>query len=182
MGMLVLSDIFCTFSRNTKLPNFGNIFREKYSSYFYKQGVIWKVIQFRKFSRQLFHLSVSSLFRVSLYISPKKFPKKWIFSKNKHLIDKNWQENLDIWLNNNPQSIRPIAVSYLAKKIQTSKNLGNFQQIKKYIRNIPILFKAMEKVHQSLVFVVLAVKHSIATSFWCCCYFSERVKYPTELP
>ena len=148
MGMLVLSDIFCTFSRNTKLPNFGNhrliktqighardfawyrgqrpspacvtardsvtractdsraqkplqlrdksatlsrawfvivrhldyilitragdgrwpryqvkslacpgcvgnIFREKYSSYFYKQGVIWKVIQFRKFSRQL---------------------------------------------------------------------------------------------------------------------------------
>ena len=40
MGMLVLSDIFCTFSRNTKLPNFGNIFREKYSSYFYKQGVI----------------------------------------------------------------------------------------------------------------------------------------------
>ena len=24
MGMLVLSDIFCTFSRNTKLPNFGN--------------------------------------------------------------------------------------------------------------------------------------------------------------
>ena len=25
MGMLVLSDIFCTFSRNTKLPNFGNI-------------------------------------------------------------------------------------------------------------------------------------------------------------
>ena len=54
MGMLVLSDIFCTFSRNTKLTNFGNIFREKYSSYFYKQGVIWKVIQFRKFSRQLF--------------------------------------------------------------------------------------------------------------------------------
>ena len=46
MGMLVLSDIFYTFSRNTKLPNFGNIFREKYSSYFYKQGVIWKVIQF----------------------------------------------------------------------------------------------------------------------------------------
>ena len=41
MGMLVLSDIFCTFSRNTKLPNFGNIFREKYSSYFYKQGVIY---------------------------------------------------------------------------------------------------------------------------------------------
>ena len=40
MGMLVLSDIFCTFSRNTKLLNFGNIFREKYSSYFYKQGVI----------------------------------------------------------------------------------------------------------------------------------------------
>ena len=40
MGMLVLSDIFCTFSRNTKLSNFGNIFREKYSSYFYKQGVI----------------------------------------------------------------------------------------------------------------------------------------------
>ena len=54
MGMLVLSDIFCTFSRNTKLPNFGNIFREKYSSYFYKQGVILKVIQFRKFSLQLF--------------------------------------------------------------------------------------------------------------------------------
>ena len=48
MGVLVLSDIFCTFSRNTKLPNFGNIFREKYSSYFYKQGVIWKVIQFKK--------------------------------------------------------------------------------------------------------------------------------------
>ena len=40
MGMLVLSDIFCTFSRNTKLLNFGNIFRGKYSSYFYKQGVI----------------------------------------------------------------------------------------------------------------------------------------------
>ena len=38
MGMLVLSDIFCTFSRNTKLPNFGNILREKYSSFFYKQG------------------------------------------------------------------------------------------------------------------------------------------------
>ena len=38
MGMLVLSDIFRIFSRNTKLPNFGNIFREKYSSYFYKQG------------------------------------------------------------------------------------------------------------------------------------------------
>ena len=61
--------------------------------------------------------------------------------------------------------MRPIAVSYLAKKIQTSKNLGNFQQIKKYIRNIRVLFRAMEKVHQSLVFVVLAVKHSIATSF-----------------
>ena len=102
MGMLVLSDIFCTFSRNTKLPNFGNIFREKYSSYFYKQGVIWKVIQFRKFSRSFFHLSVSSLFFVSLYISPKKFPKKWNFSRSKHLIDKNWWENLDIWLNNNP--------------------------------------------------------------------------------
>ena len=40
MGMLVLSDIFCTFSRNTKLPNFGNISREKYSSNVYKQGVI----------------------------------------------------------------------------------------------------------------------------------------------
>ena len=113
MGMLVLSDIFCTFSRNTELPNFGNIFREKYSSYFYKQGVIWKVIQFREFSYQLFHLRVSSLFCGSLYISPKKFPKKWNFSKSKHLIDEYWRENLDIWLNNNPQSIRPIAVSLL---------------------------------------------------------------------
>ena len=112
MGMLVLSDIFCTFSRNTKLPNFGNIFREKYRSYFYKQGVIWKVIQFRK----CFHLIVSSLFCVSLYISPKKFPKNDFFSKNKHLIDKIWQVNLDIWLNNNPPSIRSIAVSYFAKK------------------------------------------------------------------
>ena len=44
MGILVLSKIFCIFSRNTKLPNFVNIFREKYSSDFYKQGVIWKVI------------------------------------------------------------------------------------------------------------------------------------------
>ena len=58
MGMLVLSDIFYTFSRNTKLPNFGNIFREQYSSYFYKQGVIWKVIQLRKFSHQLFFIYV----------------------------------------------------------------------------------------------------------------------------
>ena len=58
-----------------------------------------------------------------------------------------------------------MAVSYLAKKIKTSKNLGNFQQIKKYIRNIQILFKAMEKVHQSLVSLVLAGKHSISTSF-----------------
>ena len=83
MGMLVLSDIFCTFSRNTKLPNFGNIFREKYSSYFYKQGVIWKVIQFKKYSHRLFffHLSVSSLFCVSLYISPKKSLKNEIFQK-----------------------------------------------------------------------------------------------------
>ena len=40
------------------------------------------------------------------------------FFQSKHLIDKNWQENLDIWLNNNPQSISPIAVSYLAKKIK----------------------------------------------------------------
>ena len=64
-----------------------------------------------------------------------------------------------------PLSIRPIAASYLAKKIKTSKNLGKFQQIKKYIRNIQILFKAMEKVHQSLVFLVLEVKHSIATFF-----------------
>ena len=102
MGMLVFSDIFCTFSRNTKLPNFGNIFREKYSSHFYKQGVIWKVINLENSLASFFHLSVSSLFCVSLYISPKKFPKKWKFPKSKHLIDKNWQENLDIWLNNNP--------------------------------------------------------------------------------
>ena len=54
MGMLVLSNIFCIFSRNTKLSNFVNIFREKYISNFYKQGVIWKVIQFRKLSCQLF--------------------------------------------------------------------------------------------------------------------------------
>ena len=70
------------------LKYFGNIFIEKYSYYFYKQGVIWKVIQFRKFSRQLFSFNVSSLFCGSLYISPKKFPKKWNFSKSKHLIDK----------------------------------------------------------------------------------------------
>ena len=31
--MLVLSNIFCIFSRNTKLPKFVNIFREKYSSF-----------------------------------------------------------------------------------------------------------------------------------------------------
>ena len=30
------------------------LFNEKCISYFYKQDVIWKVIQFRKFSRQLF--------------------------------------------------------------------------------------------------------------------------------
>ena len=76
MGMLVLSDIFCTFSRNTKLPNFRNIFREKYSSYFYKQGVIWKVIQLKNSLASFFHLHVSSLFYVSLYICPKK----WNFS------------------------------------------------------------------------------------------------------
>ena len=34
MGMVVLSDNFGTFSRNTLLPNFGNFFREKYNSYF----------------------------------------------------------------------------------------------------------------------------------------------------
>ena len=62
MGILVLSNIFCIFSRNTKLPNFVNIFREKYSSNFYKQGVIWKVIQFRKFSRQLILFKCLSLF------------------------------------------------------------------------------------------------------------------------
>ena len=142
-----------------------------------------KVSYEREFNFSFFHLSVSSLFYVSLYICPEKIPKKWNFSKSKHLIDKNWRENLDIFsLITIPQSIRPIAVSYLAKKIKTSKNLENFQQIKKYIRNIRILFKATEKVHQSLVFLVLEVKHSIATSFWCCCFFSERVKYPTKPP
>ena len=82
MGMLVLSDIFCTFSRNTKLPNFGNIFRENYSSYFYKQGVIWKEFNLENSLASFFHLSVSSLFYVSLYICPKKFPKKMKFFKN----------------------------------------------------------------------------------------------------
>ena len=27
------------------------------------------------------------------------------FFKTKHLIDKNWWENLDIWLNNNPPKV-----------------------------------------------------------------------------
>ena len=36
MGMLILSDTFHTLSRNTKLANFGNIFREKNSLNFYK--------------------------------------------------------------------------------------------------------------------------------------------------
>ena len=70
MGMVVLSDNFCTFSWNTLLSNFGNFFREKYNSYFYKQGVIWKLIQFKKIlSPAFFNLSVSSLFCVSLYIA-----------------------------------------------------------------------------------------------------------------
>ena len=111
--------------------------------------------------------------------------KNEIFTKSKHLIDTTWQENLDIWLNNNPPKYQThIAVSYLAKKIKTSKNLGNFQEIKKYIRNIWILFKAMEKVYHSLVFLVLAVKHLIATSFRCCCFFlkasSIRLSYLSE--
>ena len=45
------------------------------------------------------------------------------------------------------------------QKIQTSKTLGNFQQMKKYIQNVWIMFKPMEKVHQGLVFVVLSVRH-----------------------
>ena len=102
MGMLVLSDIFYTFSRNTKLPNFGNIFREKYSPYFYNKVSYERLFNLENSLASFFHLSVSSLFCVSLYISPKKFPKKLNFSKSKHLIDKNWRENLGIWLNNNP--------------------------------------------------------------------------------
>ena len=54
-GNVGSSNIFCIFPRNTKLPNFVNIFKEKYSSNFYKQGVIWKVTQFRKLKKD-FHL------------------------------------------------------------------------------------------------------------------------------
>ena len=39
MGMLVLPIFSVFFSRNTKLLNFVNIFREKYCSNFYKQGM-----------------------------------------------------------------------------------------------------------------------------------------------
>ena len=182
MGMLVY---FLTFSviflETLNFPTSG-IFLEKSAAPIFTNKVSYeRQFNLENFLASFFHLSVSSLFCVSLYISPKKFPKKWNFSKSKHFIDKN--ERIYVFcLLTIPQSIRPIAVSYLAKKIKTFKNLGNFQQIKKHIRNIQILFKAMEKVHQSLVFLVLAVKHSIATSFWCCCYFSERVKYPTKLP
>ena len=91
--------------------------------------------------------------------------KNEIFQKVNTLLTKTGKRILIFGLITIPQSIRPIAVFYLAKKNKTSKNLGNFQQIEKYIRNILILFKAMEKVHQILVFLVLAVKHSIATSF-----------------
>ena len=56
MEMLVLCNNFCIFSRNTRLPNFVNIFIEKYSSYFYKQDVIWKVIQLKKKSLASFSI------------------------------------------------------------------------------------------------------------------------------
>ena len=88
MGMVVLSDNFCTFSRNTLLPNFGNFFRQKYNSYVYKQGVIRKVIQFRKFCRQLFYLSVSSLFCVSCTFLFKNSLKNEIFQKVNTLLTK----------------------------------------------------------------------------------------------
>ena len=41
-----------------------------------KGNSLWKIL-----SPAFFHLSVSSLFCVSLYISPKKFPKNDIFQK-----------------------------------------------------------------------------------------------------
>ena len=59
-----------------------------------------------------------------------------------------------------PKSIRPItAVSYLTKT--NCKHQQNQQILKKR----PIFLKPIEKVHQSLVFIILAVKFSMTTSF-----------------
>ena len=43
---------FSLFSRNTILPNFVNFYRQNYMFNLHKQGVILKVIKFRKLSRE----------------------------------------------------------------------------------------------------------------------------------
>ena len=64
-----------------------------------------------------FRMMIRKIWQFLWYQNRNNFEKNEKRKDQAPLIDKNWRENLDIWLNNNPpQSIRPIAVSYLAKK------------------------------------------------------------------
>ena len=144
-GMLVLVTFFRFFSRNTKIPKLCDFFSHiSWSSIMTNKVSCEREFYFWTFLASFFQLSVSRLRYECLLLCIFLGWKNLIFSKSKHLIQKSWRENLAITPKCIPWKWENHSTFPLPKKNKVGENLGNFQKIKKNIRNSTIGPRALK--------------------------------------